>query len=105
MLSYLWSFSKFRETNWGVKNLEFMLLLANDLQELEMIDILLEPKPFSNVLSPLPFPMAMDFIEDHIINNNVISEEQKLKLLNSEELMVYSFVGAFIHYSSMLEND
>ena len=31
MLNYLWTFSKFREINWGVKNLEFMLLLANDL--------------------------------------------------------------------------
>ena len=47
----------------------------------------------------------MDFIEDHIINNNVTPEELKLKLLNSEELMVYSFVGAFIHYSSITENE
>jgi hypothetical protein len=33
MLDYLWNFNKFGKTNWGIKNLEFMLVLANDLQE------------------------------------------------------------------------
>ena len=31
MLDYLWNFNKFNKTNWGVKNLEFMLVLANDI--------------------------------------------------------------------------
>lgn len=99
MLDYLWNFNKFNKTNWGVKNLEFMLVLANDIQEPLVFDILLSPKPFSTALRGLTFVMAMDFIEDHIVRNGFISEQQKLHLIYSPEMAPYSFVGALIHYS------
>lgn len=41
----------------------------------------------------------MDFIEDHIINNSSISEELKLRLLYSEDMAPYSFMGALYHLS------
>jgi len=31
ILRYLWNFNFYGTTNWGIKNLEFMLILANDL--------------------------------------------------------------------------
>lgn len=31
MLEYLWNFDKFSPINWGIKNLEFMMALANDI--------------------------------------------------------------------------
>lgn len=43
MFKYLWTFDKFKEVNWGMKNLEFMLLLGNDLYENELMEILLTP--------------------------------------------------------------
>lgn len=52
-----------------------MLLLANDIQDAHILDILLDPKPFAKVMSTLDFNQAMDFIEDHVINNNVITVE------------------------------
>lgn len=103
ILRFLWTFDKFRDINWGIKNLEFMLLLANDIQDYQILDILLEPKPFAIIMKSLVFTQAMDFIEDHIINNSVIPEELKLKLLNSQEMISYSFVGAFLHYSDIID--
>lgn len=44
MLEYLWKFRKFREVNWGVKNLEFMLILANDICDSKIMDILTSPE-------------------------------------------------------------
>ena len=49
----------------------------------------------------LPFSQAMDFIEDHIINNNSIQNDIKLSFLNSEPMVAYSFVGAFLHSTSL----
>jgi hypothetical protein len=62
-----------------------------------VLSLLLEPKPFSIVMSGLPFNSVMDFIEDHIINNSVVDEDIKLRLLNSDDILAYSFIGAFIH--------
>lgn len=98
MLKYLWTFNKYNNTNWGIKNLEFMLLLANDLNEEIVFEILLDPKPFSECLKSLCFVDAMDFIEDHIINNLSIKEELKLRLLYSDEMTAYSFIGAIFHF-------
>ena len=47
----------------------------------------------------------MDFIEDNIINNGFIPEQIKLNLLNSDEMVRFSFVGAFLHISSNYETD
>ncbi|CDW88582.1 UNKNOWN [Stylonychia lemnae] len=99
ILSYLWNFDKFGQTNWGIKNLEFMLILANDMKDSRVFDILLSAKPFSLALQNLTFGMAMDFIEDHIVRSGFVSEQQKLKLIYSEEMAPYSFIGALIHYS------
>lgn len=55
-----------------------MLLLANDLNEDEVFEILLKPKPFSECLKNLTFVEAMDFIEDHVINNRFVKEDLKL---------------------------
>ena len=55
ILRFLWNFDKFKEVNWGVKNLEFMMLLANDLQDQEVFNILLTPKTFSIILKNLTF--------------------------------------------------
>lgn len=38
----------------------------------------------------------MDFIEDNIVNNTFIPTELKLYLLNSDQMIPYSFVGAFL---------
>ena len=100
MLNYLWNYDQYKGINWGLKNLEFMLILANDLCEIDVFEILLSPKPFATVMKSIPFGAAMDFIEDHIINNGFIPEEMKLTLLNSEEMIPYSFIGAFLHFSS-----
>ncbi|CDW84657.1 UNKNOWN [Stylonychia lemnae] len=103
-LTYLWNFNKFKQTNWGIKNLEFMLLLANDLNENEVFEILLQPKPFSECLKTLSFVDAMDFIEDHVVNNRCVKEELKLKLLYASEMAPYSFIGALFHFTSVLED-
>lgn len=47
----------------------------------------------------------MDFIEDHIIHNGFIDDELKMNLLNSDPLIAYSFVGAFIHISNHSETE
>lgn len=75
MLSYLWNFDHFGTTDWGLKNLEFMLILANDLRDPLIFDILLSPKPFARALKNLDFVQAMDFIEDHVVKSGFISEE------------------------------
>ncbi len=103
MFDYLWNFSKFKDVNWGMKNLEFMLLLGNDLYENELMETLLSPKPFSNVMYSISFHQAMDFIEDHIINNGFINDELKMSLLNCDQMIAYSFVGAFLHYTGITE--
>jgi len=78
-----------------------MLVLANDLQVKTIFDVLLSPIPFSIAVKNLPFVLAMDFIEDHIVRNGFITEEQKLKLIYSPEMAPYSFVGALIHYAML----
>ena len=105
MLSYLWTFNKFGKSNWGIKNLEFMLVLANDLQEPLVFDILLSPNPFATALSSLSFVEAMDFIDDHIVRNGFISMQQKLKLIYSQEMAPYSFIGALLHFSLFSSED
>lgn len=59
LLHYLWTFDNFRPPSWGVKNLEFMLILTHDLATSDMDEvypiedlftILLEPRPFSAAL-------------------------------------------------------
>mmetsp|Transcript_2115 Transcript_2115/g.1998 ORF Transcript_2115/g.1998 Transcript_2115/m.1998 type:complete len:84 (+) Transcript_2115:809-1060(+) len=82
-----------------------MLILANDLCEEKVMEILCTPKPFAKVMRSLPFSQAMDFIEDHIINNGFIGDELKMGLLNSDEMVPYSFVGAFLHYSDGEDDD
>lgn len=47
----------------------------------------------------------MDFIEDHIISNGFISDDLKLSLLNSDYMIAYSFVGAFLHISALHETE
>ena len=105
MLDYLWNFSKFKDVNWGLKNLEFMLLLGNDLYEFEILDILLNPKTFARVIQSVSFTQAMDFIEDNIINNGFILDDLKMNLLNSPEMVAYAFVGAFLMYSDVLDTE
>jgi hypothetical protein len=114
MLSYLWNFDDYMPTRWGVKNLEFMLMLANDLATSDMEDhypiddlfsILLEPKPFSTVMRSLPsISQAMEFIEDHIIKNAAIDHNLKLQLLYSPEMAPFSFLGALYHLSMNTNN-
>ena len=41
MLDYLWNFDLYRDVNWGIKNLEFMLMLVNDLNDDKALEILL----------------------------------------------------------------
>jgi len=82
MLRFLWTFDDHMPTHWGVKNLEFMLILAHDLATSDMEDvypieelfsILLEPKPFSTAMRTIPqMSQAMEFIEDHVIKNTAI---------------------------------
>lgn len=50
-------------------------------------------------MKSIDFTAAMDFIEDHIISNTFLSDQQKLSLLESQEMSAYAFVGAFLHYS------
>jgi hypothetical protein len=47
----------------------------------------------------------MDFIEDNIISNGFIPDNLKLNLLNSDEMLPYAFVGAFLHISSNYETE
>ena len=47
----------------------------------------------------------MDFIEDHIIHNGFIDDDLKLTLLNSDPLIAYSFVGAFLHISNSSDTE
>jgi hypothetical protein len=63
MLRYLWTFDLFEETHWGINNLEFMLVLSNDLatsdalnneSKQELFSILLDPRSFSLALKSLP---------------------------------------------------
>jgi hypothetical protein len=110
MLRYLWMFDDYMPTRWGAKNLEFMLMLANDLATSDMEDqypidelfsILLEPKPFSTALRTLPtISQAMEFIEDHVIKNTAIDHNLKLQLLYASEMASYSFLGALYHLST-----
>lgn len=55
ILSFLWNYDKYKVTDWGVKNLEFMLLLANDLQDQSIFQILLTPKTFSLIMKNMTF--------------------------------------------------
>lgn len=80
--------------------MEFMILLANDIQEQKVFETLLAPKTFSTIMKNMTFSQAMDFIEDHIIHNGFINEDLKLNLLNSDPLIAYSFVGATLHISN-----
>lgn len=89
ILNFLWNYDRYKDTNWGVKNLEFMMLLANDLQDKSVFDILFTPKSFSLILKNLTFSKAMDFIEDHIIHNGFIDEDLKHSLLSSDPLILY----------------
>ena len=100
MLNYLWNFDKFQPLNWGIKNLEFMLALANDIQDLKIYEILLNPATFGFILRDLNFYHAMDFIEDYLINNSFIPHEMKVELLNSDYMVPYSFIGALLHLCS-----
>jgi hypothetical protein len=46
----------------------------------------------------------MDLIEDYIINNVYLREDIKLNLLESDEMIAYSFVGAFFHFNAPPES-
>lgn len=81
-----------------------MLLLANDLNEDEVFEILLKPKPFAECLLTLTFVDAMDFIEDHVINNRFVKEDMKLALLGAPEMAPYSYIGALFHFASQIED-
>lgn len=56
-------------------------------------------------MKELTFSQAMDFIEDHIVHNGFISDELKLNLLNSDYMVAYSFVGAFLHIHNMIDTE
>ena len=53
----------------------------------------------------LTFDLAMDFIEDHIINNSLIPEDLKLRLLYSSDMAPYSFLGALYHLAFASASD
>jgi hypothetical protein len=55
MLDYLWNYNYFRQVNWGVKNFEFMLVLANEICDSIVFEILLNPRPVALILKDLPF--------------------------------------------------
>lgn len=44
---------------------------------------------------------AMDFIEYHVINNPAIDQELKLKLIHSQEMVPYAFLGALSHLQTV----
>jgi len=83
--------------HWGLKNFEFLMILADDLQSEEVFKILLSPKPVSLIMKDLPFSQAMDSIEDLVINNSLIPDELKIELLNSDEMLCFGFVGAILY--------
>jgi hypothetical protein len=97
---------------WGPKNLEFLLVLAYDLatSDLEsfyptsdLLSIILEPRVFSTCLRSFPnMTTAMEFVEDHIVNNHTIDQDVKLKLLLSEEMAPYSFLGTLYPLSMII---
>ena len=98
LFRYLWTFDRVPPLNWGLKNLEFLLLLALDHPQARQIyEVLLEPRPFALMMRAVSFTEAMDFIEDFIINNCSIPEELKLNLLYSPEMALYSFMGALLN--------
>ena len=45
---------------------------------------------------------AMEFVEDHIVNNHTIDQDVKLKLLLSEEMAPYSFLGTLYPLSMII---
>ncbi len=45
---------------------------------------------------------AMEFVEDHIVNNLTIDQQVKLKLLLSEEMAPYSFLGTLYPLSMVI---
>lgn len=47
----------------------------------------------------------MDFIEDHIIHNGFIDDDLKMNLLNSDPLVTYAFIGAFLHISGSSDTE
>jgi hypothetical protein len=104
LLRYLWTFESSTPPRWGLKNLEFMLVLANDLTtsdleesypSAELFSILLEPRPFSQAMRGLSgLKEAMDFIDDYVIKNYAIEADLKVALLQAIEMSPYSFVGA-----------
>ena len=112
LFRYLWTFDKFHPVYWGPKNLEFLLVLAYDLatSDLEsfyptsdLLSIILEPRVFSTCLRSFPnMTTAMEFVEDHIVNNHTIDQDVKLKLLLSEEMAPYSFLGTLYPLSMII---
>lgn len=64
LLRYLWTFDLYHPPNWGAKNLEFVLILAQDLASSdltegsypidELFEILLEPIPFASAMHQFP---------------------------------------------------
>lgn len=44
----------------------------------------------------------MDFIDDNVIKNGFIEEDMKFMLLSSEELLAYSFVGAVLSSTNIM---
>ena len=102
LLNYLWTFDMptHKKTNWGAKNLEFLILLANDIFEAELFDILFNPNVLSTILNSMNFGLAMDLLEDLVINNSFVPDDIKYLLLESDELLPYAFVGAILHYNS-----
>ena len=89
LLRYLWTYPN---TNWGIKNLEYLLSLASDISTgpdeypvQELFSILLEPSPFARAIKHdfTDMSEAMDFIQDHVISNTAIDDTLKLKLIHS----------------------
>lgn len=79
MLRYLWTFG---QTSWGVRNLEYMLGLAEDLSSgpqdyplTELYSVLLDPETFARILRQgfsSDISEAMDFIEEHVVSNSAL---------------------------------
>jgi hypothetical protein len=53
IFEYLWTID--REINWGIKNLEFLIVTASAIKKQENFEVLLKPKPFSTILKSLEF--------------------------------------------------
>lgn len=77
-----------------------MLDLATEMEDSRIFEIILNPVTFSFALRSLSFNNAMDFIEDNIISNPIISHALKLTLLDSTYMLPYAFIGAILHLCS-----